>query len=57
MILEWLDVSENLKELESLEASIDPTVIKADIPKYINRLHSLSSQVFHEFCRFFRKHN
>ncbi|HEY7534789.1 MAG TPA: type 1 glutamine amidotransferase, partial [Thermodesulfobacteriota bacterium] len=40
MILEWLDVSENLKELESLEASIDPTVIKADIPKYINRLHS-----------------
>ncbi len=57
MILEWLTVPENLKEISSLKDKINPEVIKACIPKFIGRLNSLSGQVFQEFCELCRKDN
>jgi GMP synthase (glutamine-hydrolysing) len=55
MILEWLNVPENLREIAPLKGKINPDVIKADIPKFIGRLNSLSRRVFEEFCELCEK--
>ena len=50
MILEWLNVPENQKEIKSLKEKIDPELIKTETPKFIGRLNSLAEDVFQEFC-------
>jgi len=48
MILEWLNVRENQKEIASLD-KINPENIKTEIPKFIGRLTSLAVDIFQEF--------
>ena len=55
MILEWLNVPENQKEILSLEEKINPEIIKAETPKFIGRLNLLAKDVFQEFCGLVRK--
>ena len=50
MILEWLNVPENQKEILSLREKINPELIKTEIPRFIGRLNSLAENVFREFC-------
>ena len=50
MILEWLNVPENQKEILSLKEKINPELIKTEIPRFIGRLNSLAENVFREFC-------
>src|SRR3972149_6404298 len=50
MILEWLNVPENQKEILSLKERINPELIKTEIPRFIGRLNSLAENVFREFC-------
>src|SRR3990170_1938316 len=50
MILEWLNVPKNQKEIMSLEGNIHPEAIKAEITKFIGRLNLLAENVFQEFC-------
>ena len=57
MILEWLNVPENQKEILSLKEKINPEVIKVETPKFIGRLTFLSGNVFQEFCGLIRKRN
>lgn len=57
MILEWLNVPENQKEIVSLKEKINPEVIKVETPKFIGRLTFLSGNVFQEFCGLIRKRN
>ena len=54
MILEWLNVPENRKEITSLE-KINPENIKTETPKFIGRLNLLAGNVFQEFCGLIRK--
>lgn len=54
MILEWLNVRENQKEIASLD-KINPENIKTEIPKFIGRLNLLAGNVFQEFCRLMMK--
>jgi len=54
MILEWLSVPENRKEITSLE-KINPEDIKTETPKFIGRLNLLAKDVFQEFCGLVRK--
>lgn len=49
MILEWLNVPENKREITPLKDKINPEVIKAEIPKFIGRLNLLAKDVFQEF--------
>ena len=55
MILEWLNVPENQKEIVSLKEKINPEVIKVETPKFIGRLNLLAGNVFLEFCGLIRK--
>src|SRR3990172_13183151 len=55
MILEWLNVPENQKEILSLKEKINPELIKTEIPRFIGRLNSLAENVFREFCGIVRK--
>lgn len=57
MILEWLNVSENQKEILSLKEKINPELIKTEIPKFIGRLNLLAGNVFREFCGLIKKQN
>jgi GMP synthase-like glutamine amidotransferase len=50
MILEWLNVPKNRREIMPLKNKCDPEVIKAEIPKFIGRLNLLAKGVFQEFC-------
>lgn len=50
MILEWLDMPENRREIMPLKNKCNPEVIKAEIPQFIDRLNLLAKGVFHEFC-------
>ena len=50
MILEWLNVPENQKEILSLKERINPELIKTEIPRFIGRLNSVAENVFREFC-------
>src|SRR3989337_4516392 len=56
MILEWLNVPENQKEILSLREKINPELIKTETPKFIGRLNSLAEDVFQEFCELVRKY-
>jgi hypothetical protein len=53
MILRWLKVPENRKEISSLHGDIDPDQIHAETFNYIERLHKLSDHVFSEFIKLF----
>jgi GMP synthase (glutamine-hydrolysing) len=53
MILRWLKVPENRKEISSLHGDIDPNQIHAETFNYIERLHKLSDHVFSEFIKLF----
>jgi GMP synthase (glutamine-hydrolysing) len=53
MILRWLKVPENRKEISSLHGDIDPDHIHAETFNYIERLHKLSDYVFSEFIKLF----
>ena len=55
MILEWLNVPENQKEIVSLKEKINPEVINVETPKFIGRLNLLAGNVFQEFCGLIRK--
>jgi GMP synthase (glutamine-hydrolysing) len=51
MIERWLNVAVHKAELSKLEGQIDPAIIRAEIPKYIDRSMALSKLVFTEFCK------
>jgi GMP synthase (glutamine-hydrolysing) len=53
MILRWLKVPENRREIQSLHGDIDPDVIHRETVHYIDRLHELSDHVFGEFINLF----
>jgi hypothetical protein len=53
MILRWLKVPENRKEICSLHGDIDPDQIHAETLNHIERLHQLSDHVFSEFIKLF----
>ena len=55
MILKWLNVPENQKEVVSLKEKINPEVIKIGTPKFISHLNSLAKDVFQEFCGLIRE--
>lgn len=55
MILEWLNVPENRKEIVTLKDKINPEVIKSEIPRFIDRLNLLANSVFGEFCGLIKK--
>ncbi|MER3445711.1 MAG: hypothetical protein C4291_02235 [Candidatus Dadabacteria bacterium] len=55
MILDWLNVPENRKEVASLRGKINPEIIKAEIPQFIDRLNLLAKGVFQEFCGLIRE--
>lgn len=57
MISEWLGVSENKTEVDSLKGSIDPDSIKNQTPRFIDRLAKLAESVFNEFCGLIREIN
>jgi GMP synthase-like glutamine amidotransferase len=50
MILEWLNVPENRREITLLKDKLNPEVIKTYIPLFIDRLNLLAKSVFLEFC-------
>jgi GMP synthase (glutamine-hydrolysing) len=49
MILRWLKVPENRKEIASLHGDIDPDQIHLQTGRHIDRLHELSDRVFGEY--------
>jgi GMP synthase (glutamine-hydrolysing) len=53
MILRWLKVPQNRKEISKLHGDIDPDQIHAETVYYIERLHELSDHVFGEFISLF----
>jgi GMP synthase (glutamine-hydrolysing) len=53
MILRWLKVPENRREIASLHGDIDPDEIHAETVHHIERLHELSDHVFGEFIKLF----
>ncbi|MBM4259828.1 MAG: amidotransferase [Deltaproteobacteria bacterium] len=53
MILRWLKVPENRREIQSLHGDIDPDQIHRETAHYIERLHELSEHVFGEFINLF----
>lgn len=53
MILRWLKVPENRREIANLHGGIDPDQIHRDTPDHIGRLHELSDRVFGEFIELF----
>ena len=53
MILRWLKVPENRREICSLHGDIDPDQIHAETANHIGRLHELSEHVFGEFINLF----
>ena len=56
MILEWLNVPENIREITLLKNKFNPEVIKTYTPKFIDRLNLLAKSVFLEFCGRIRKY-
>lgn len=54
MILRWLKVPENRREIASLHGDIDPDEIHGETVRHIERLHDLSDHVFGEFIKLFR---
>lgn len=53
MILRWLKVPENRREIASLHGGIDPDRIHAETGQYIGRLHELSDHAFGQFINLF----
>lgn len=53
MILRWLKVPENRREIASLHGGIDPDEIHRQTTLHIGRLHELSDQVFGQFIELF----
>ena len=53
MILRWLKVAENRREIASLHGDIDPDEIHAETEHHIERMHELSDHVFGEFINLF----
>jgi len=53
MILRWLQVPENRREIASLHCGIDPDQIHRQTMDHIDRLHQLSDRVFGEFIDLF----
>ena len=53
MILRWLKVPENRREIQSLHGDIDPDQIHRETVYYIDRLHELSDHVFGQFIALF----
>jgi len=53
MILRWLKVPENRREIASLHGDIDPDEIHGETVRHIERLHDLSDHVFGEFIKLF----
>ena len=53
MILRWLKVPENRREIASLHGDIDPDEIHHQTGHHIGRLHDLSDRVFGEFIELF----
>jgi GMP synthase (glutamine-hydrolysing) len=53
MIMRWLKVPENRREIQSLHSDIDPDHIHAETVHHIGRLHQLSDHVFGEFINLF----
>jgi len=53
MIIRWVRVSENRKEIAGLQGKIDPDRIQMETPDHIQRLHRLSDRVFGEFIKLF----
>ena len=53
MILRWLKVPENRKEIASLHGDIDPDQIHVQTGRHIGRLQELSDHVFGEFIELF----
>ncbi len=53
MILRWLKVPENRREIASLHGDIVPEQIHLQTSRYIDRLHELSDRVFGEFIELF----
>lgn len=53
MILGWLDVPENQKEIACLKGKIDPQKIRNETSTYIKRLKELSRQTVAGFARLF----
>lgn len=51
MIERWLNVAAHKVELSGLQDQIDTAVIRAEIPRYIERSQALSKLVFMEFCK------
>jgi GMP synthase (glutamine-hydrolysing) len=49
MILRWLKVPENRREIANLHGDIDPDRIHSETARHIGRLHELSDRVFGEF--------
>jgi GMP synthase (glutamine-hydrolysing) len=55
MVLEWLNVPENRREITPLKDNINPESIETEIPQFISRLNLLAKGVFQEFCTLIRK--
>jgi GMP synthase (glutamine-hydrolysing) len=53
MILRWLKVPENRREIARLHGDIDPDRIHAETARHIGRLHELSDRVFGKFIENF----
>ena len=53
MILRWLKVPENRREIASLHGGIDPDQIHSETTRHIGRLHELGDRVFGEFIEIF----
>ncbi|HYJ13994.1 MAG TPA: gamma-glutamyl-gamma-aminobutyrate hydrolase family protein [Candidatus Limnocylindria bacterium] len=53
MILRWLKVPENRREIASLHGDIDPDRIHTETVRHIGRLHELSDRVFGKFIENF----
>jgi GMP synthase (glutamine-hydrolysing) len=53
MILRWLKVPENRREISSLHGDVDPDQIHAQTINHIERLHELSDRAFGEFIKLF----
>ncbi len=51
MILRWLKVPENRREIARLHGDIDPDRIHAETARHIVRLHELSDRVFGKFIK------
>jgi len=53
MIVRWLKVPENRREIQSLHGDIDPDQIHRETSDHIERLHELSDHVFGQFIALF----